>query len=483
MTQQPLQKKALSKSTATPSSSEFLQMRPFAQTSKTETQEDLVPPNLQAQVERASRYGYSFGKLAIQPKLTIGEPGDKYEQEADRVAAQVVQRINQPDAVSSRQEENIQRVEKPEESEIQMKSLVQRREAIGGEEASTDLESAINSAKGGGQPLDAGLQRSMGQAMGADFSGVRVHTDAQSDQLNKSIQAKAFTTGQDVFFRQGVYEPESSGGQELIAHELTHVVQQKGGAVMRAPFPATQLSQHPNSESTVQLKPKNISNKHILKVDNAGEVTNEPAERDDPPVSYPLNLALTLGVLATKGGEATGGHLFKREYGGADDYKNVVTWSEKSEEKYTSGFEKKYLEEAKLEATGKGGCERKVETAASFRDFTDLDLNTIDLPDKEQNGNIISNRTIGKESKNSEGKAAKYKLTKLIKGAMESIPDQVTGKVKGKTTEVKWERQGKLMNMDGGINEGRVAQVFEDILDGVGETAQIDRAIRKIDTM
>jgi hypothetical protein len=75
----------------------------------------------------------------------------------------------------------------------------------------------------------------MGQAMGADFSGVKVHTDSQSDQLNQSIQAKAFTTGQDVFFRQGAYEPSSRGGQELIAHELTHVVQQNGGAVQRSP--------------------------------------------------------------------------------------------------------------------------------------------------------------------------------------------------------------------------------------------------------
>jgi hypothetical protein len=68
----------------------------------------------------------------------------------------------------------------------------------------------------------------MGQAMGADFSGVKVHTDTQSDQLNQSIQAKAFTTGQDVFFRQGEYQPESRSGQELIAHELTHVMQQQG---------------------------------------------------------------------------------------------------------------------------------------------------------------------------------------------------------------------------------------------------------------
>jgi hypothetical protein len=113
---------------------------------------------------------------------------------------------------------------------------------MAGGDASTELETSIQTAKGGGQPLDGGLQRSMGQAMGADFSGVKVHTDAQSDQLNKSIQAKAFTTGQDVFFRQGAYEPSSRGGQELIAHELTHVVQQNGGAVQRSPQQTTTSS-------------------------------------------------------------------------------------------------------------------------------------------------------------------------------------------------------------------------------------------------
>ena len=69
--------------------------------------------------------------------------------------------------------------------------------------------------------------------MGADFSGVKVHTDAQADQLNQSIQAKAFTTGQDIFFRQGAYQPGSRGGQELLAHELTHTIQQGGTPIKR----------------------------------------------------------------------------------------------------------------------------------------------------------------------------------------------------------------------------------------------------------
>jgi Domain of unknown function (DUF4157) len=168
-------------------------------------------------------------ELVIQPKLTIGAVGDKYEQEADRIAANVVSKIHAP------QSQVVQREKMPEEDEelglsptIQRCSIQRREETIGGGEASLDVESAINSAKGSGQPLDAGLKQSLGQTMGADFSGVRVHTDPQSDRLNRSIQAKAFTTGQDVFFRQGLYQPGSRSGQELIAHELTHVVQQKG---------------------------------------------------------------------------------------------------------------------------------------------------------------------------------------------------------------------------------------------------------------
>jgi len=182
----------------------------------------------------------------IQAKLSIGEPNDKYEQEADATASKVVQQINSPthdksvqrEAAMEEEEElqmkpisSIQRESMEEEEELQMKSLVQRRENLGGGEASLDLESSIQSARGGGQSLDPNLQNKMGEAMGADFSGVKVHTDSQSDQLNKSIQAKAFTTGQDVFFRQGAYNPSSNSGQELIAHELTHVVQQGGSSV------------------------------------------------------------------------------------------------------------------------------------------------------------------------------------------------------------------------------------------------------------
>ncbi len=89
----------------------------------------------------------------------------------------------------------------------------------------------INQFRGGGQPLDSTVQAQTGAAMGADFSSVRVHTTPEADALNQQLNAKAFTTGQDIFFSEGAYQPGSSSGQELMAHELTHVVQQSSGAV------------------------------------------------------------------------------------------------------------------------------------------------------------------------------------------------------------------------------------------------------------
>jgi len=109
--------------------------------------------------------------------------------------------------------------------------LLAQRSGQGPTELDDDTASRINSARGGGQALDGATQEEMGSAMGQDFSNVRVHTSSESDQLNQDLGAKAFTTGQDVFFRDGAYNPNSGSGQELIAHELTHVVQQSSGAV------------------------------------------------------------------------------------------------------------------------------------------------------------------------------------------------------------------------------------------------------------
>jgi hypothetical protein len=105
------------------------------------------------------------------------------------------------------------------------------RKGNGEVEASPEVEKSVQQNQGSGQPLNSEVQEQMESAFDTDFSGVRVHTDAESDALNRSLNARAFTTGQDIFFRQDSYNPGSSSGRKLIAHELTHVVQQNGSQI------------------------------------------------------------------------------------------------------------------------------------------------------------------------------------------------------------------------------------------------------------
>ncbi|HKQ79347.1 MAG TPA: DUF4157 domain-containing protein [Blastocatellia bacterium] len=161
----------------------------------------------------------------VQAKLTVGPANDRYEQEADRVAAQVINQLNTP-LPTPDAGQNIQRQQPKEDEELKRKPLVQLQPVEGGMDVSPDLEVSIQAARGRGQTLDKNLRTSMESAFGADFSGVKVHSDAEADMLNRSVQARAFTTGQDIFFRQGEYNPGSMEGRLLLAHELTHVVQQ-----------------------------------------------------------------------------------------------------------------------------------------------------------------------------------------------------------------------------------------------------------------
>ena len=170
----------------------------------------------------------------VQTKLTVGPAGDEYEQEADRVAKQVVGMPDSPATESAQRQE--------EEEELQMKTL--QRE-IGAERGNVgpEAEQTIQQARGSGQSLPDDVRTSMERAFGADFSGVKVHNDAESDALNKSVSARAFTTGQDIFFKQGEYNPGSSSGKEVLAHELTHMVQQYGAGSQRQEWEKEDLVQ------------------------------------------------------------------------------------------------------------------------------------------------------------------------------------------------------------------------------------------------
>jgi hypothetical protein len=100
-----------------------------------------------------------------------------------------------------------------------------------------ELGERIRAAAGRGSTLGSDVQRSLESGLGASLSGVRVHADAEADQLSRAVNATAFTTGSDIFFRSGAYQPSTSSGMHLLAHEAAHTVQQSRGPVAGTPAP------------------------------------------------------------------------------------------------------------------------------------------------------------------------------------------------------------------------------------------------------
>jgi len=109
--------------------------------------------------------------------------------------------------------------------------------AVATAEEVPDLGARIRQAAGRGQPLGGALQRTLESRMNTDLSSVRVHADTEADALTRAVHAEAFTTGSDIFFKGGNYRPESPEGFHMLAHEATHVVQQRSGPVAGTPAP------------------------------------------------------------------------------------------------------------------------------------------------------------------------------------------------------------------------------------------------------
>ena len=184
----------------------------------------------------------------VQAKLTIGSPNDKYEQEADRVAEQV---MRMPEPKLHRQPDNeeekemlqtkplvdqitplVQRQEEPPEDEeeelVQAKSVPDQTP-----EVVPTLESKINRLEFGGHPLDLATRSYFEPRFGTDFSHVRVHSDSTAADAAKSINARAFTLGNHVVMAAGEYQPRSQSGRRLLGHELVHSIQ-SGNQIRRS---------------------------------------------------------------------------------------------------------------------------------------------------------------------------------------------------------------------------------------------------------
>jgi hypothetical protein len=145
----------------------------------------------------------------IQAKLTVNAPGDNYKQKADRVAEQVMRMPV------------VQREEKMDRDRPDIMTLPDiQRDGDGASDVDDNFERQLETSRRQGQVLPCNIREEFESKFCADFSGVHIHTDTQSKMLNQSIQAKAFTTGQDIYFGSGQYTPCSIVGKRLLAHEL-----------------------------------------------------------------------------------------------------------------------------------------------------------------------------------------------------------------------------------------------------------------------
>lgn len=197
--------------------------------------------------------------VRAQTKLRINKPGDKYEQEADRVAEQVL-RMPDPRTTSaiSEQRPHIQRACADCEEELQRQVDEEEEEEVQAKEApgrvprlTADIDSRIRALRGGGRPLSGTERAFFEPRFGHDFGGVRLHTGGSAAAATRVLQARAFTLGGEVFFGSAQYAPETPRGKRLLAHELTHVVQQTKGSDPAKD--AIQASCVPSE--TIQLQP------------------------------------------------------------------------------------------------------------------------------------------------------------------------------------------------------------------------------------
>jgi len=225
------------------------------------------------------RKGNSF----FQAKLAVNKPGDAFEKEADSVANAVVNQKNSKPGIQQKkisgvqrlatpaedekmgtndarmskdkeiQEKPIQKMDKPkkeeekpvqkmdqpkkedekkkvqkkdEEKKEEDKNPVQKRQDGNSGSASPKVSSQIENSAGKGKKLPSKTQKEMSSSFGYDFKDVNVHNDSEAAEMNKELNAQAFTHGKDIYFNQGKFNPEESQGKNLLAHELTHVVQQ-----------------------------------------------------------------------------------------------------------------------------------------------------------------------------------------------------------------------------------------------------------------
>ena len=204
-----------------------------------------APPVRRVPVGNQALSRFASG-LVLQRRLAISQPGDVFEQEADRVADQV---MRMPEPAVQRSCAGCAAGAPCDECADEDPHLMRR--AASADAVGPTAPPGVMQGLGAGQPLDSGARAYFEPRFGADFTRVRVHTGTAADTSARSVNALAFAVGGDVVFGAGQYAPGTSAGRRLLAHELTHVLQQRG-----APEPSIQRRAAPYIKKvTVHLTP------------------------------------------------------------------------------------------------------------------------------------------------------------------------------------------------------------------------------------
>lgn len=196
--------------------------------------------NTSAVFLQKSKHQPFFAPAKVQPKLSVGAIDDPYEREADAMAGRVMQGTTSKANFFFKPANatELQRQCSGCKEEEKRQHIMRKESGISsGLPVSSSFASSLISSKGGGSPLPKATKNMMETAFKTDFSSVKIHIGSQASEMSKRINAKAFTYGNNIYFGEGQFNTSSREGKHLLAHELTHVLQQSGGQgrVQRVP--------------------------------------------------------------------------------------------------------------------------------------------------------------------------------------------------------------------------------------------------------
>lgn len=186
------------------------------------------------------------------------EPLQMKTQEEEEPVQMQAEEEEEPIQMQTQEEEEEEPLQMKTEEEEEEKEPIQMKAQAQPQTATSQVSNRIKETSGKGQALSEKTRAEMEQAFGVNFNGVNIHTDSEAVQLSQELGAQAFTHGKDVYFNSGKFSPENSEGKRLLAHELTHVVQQQGGSKTEQTL--THVGSKTNNQNliakkTIQLAP------------------------------------------------------------------------------------------------------------------------------------------------------------------------------------------------------------------------------------